>query len=103
MNHDRRPAGVTDGVLEDVDERALELGAVGVDERQAGFERQLELAPADLLGRGPGDLLHRRPLTARSGGPRLEPGQVEELIDEARQPRGLGADDLGELVALLRV
>ena len=72
---------------------------------RSGVDRELEPlgAGAGRLGGGAQDLLDRRPVAPRLGGPRLESGEVEELVDEQREPLALGADARGELAPVLLV
>jgi hypothetical protein len=74
-------ARVAARVLEQVREHALELGGVRGDERQLAVERQVDLA-ADGVGGRAHDLLDRAPVAARLGGARLEPREVEQLLDQ---------------------
>ena len=82
------------GVLEQVRERALELGGVGAHRRQVAVDRDLERAVRQLRSSiaAPHDLLDRAPLGARLGGVGLQPREVEQVVDQAREPGRLLGD-----------
>ena len=89
-DRDRVAARVPDRVLEQVRERALELGGVGAHEREVAVEREREVA------RRPVDARRSRLRTTSSiatqsrrgsAAPASQPREVEQLVDEPRQPR----------------
>ena len=96
----RAAAPVAAGVVEQVRERALELAGVGLDERQVGLD----------LARGPRarpgaatrsadsitSSIEHQSSRGRSAG--LELGEVEQVVDEPGQARGLRADDRRQLL-----
>ena len=65
------------------------------DERQVAVEREREvgLRPVEALDRAADHLVERHPVAPRLGRAGLEPGEVEQLVDEPRQPPRLGRDD----------
>ena len=90
------------GVLQQVGERALELRGVGADRRQVGVDRDLEgvARKVEVVDRGPDDLLDRAPLRVGLGGVGFQAREVEQVVDQAREPARLDADGLGELAPL---
>ena len=97
-------ARVAARVLEQVRERALELRGVGAHQRQVVVEREVEGArrQVEVVDGGADHLLQRAPRAVRLGGLRLEPREVEQVVDEAREARRLRADVGHELVVLRR-
>ena len=82
-----QPARVAHGVLEQVRERALELGGVGPDRRHVGIDGEPHVATGrrQPLAGGVRRRPRARPSPARLGAPGLEPRQVEQLVDERRE------------------
>ena len=64
-------------------------------------ERRLGREP-EVVDRGVDDLLDRAPLRPRLGGAALEPREVEQVVDQPRQPRALRRDHAAELAPLRR-
>ena len=60
-------------------------------------------AGAGVLGRGAQDLVDRAPVRPRLDRVRLEPREVEQLLDQPRQPLGLLRDAGGELAPVVVV
>ena len=102
-DQDRLALAVDDGVLEQVGEGALELGRVGAERRQLGVERQPHrlAAGADRVPRRLQQPRQIDRLAARLGVPGLQPRDVEQVLDQAREPLALLDHRLAQLVALL--
>ena len=90
---DRLARRVARGVLEQVRERALELRGVGEDQRQVAVDREL-----DALGATPADVTASRSSSSiehqsrrGSARARLQARELEQLVDQAREPRALRA------------
>ena len=87
------PPRVALRVLDQVREHALELGGVGLHQRQVAVERRPRRAPraVGVLERAVDDLLDRAPVAPRLGLARLQAREVEQLVDQppraARPPR----------------
>ena len=101
---DRLPGAVAAGVLEQVRERALELRGVREDQREVAVDRE-----PDPVGGQPGvgdrlaqQLLDRGPVAPRLGRAGLQPRQLDQLVDDPRQPGALARDAGRELGPLLR-
>ena len=77
---------------------------VGEDQRQVAVDGELHAAPpgrpAD-VDRLAQHLLDRAPVAARLGRARLQPRELEQLVDQAREPRALGSHAGRELAPLL--
>ena len=101
----RLVVAVAQRVLDQVRERAPQLAGVGAHQRQVGARSTA--APrsrrAGVLDRGADHLLERAPVLARLGGARLQPREVEQLVDEPRQPPALVRDRVGQLEPVLGV
>ena len=99
----RMPARVAPCVLEHVHERALHLHRIDAHERQLFVDRQAELlgARAQLGERRADQLLDRSPVAARLRRAGFQAREVEQVVDESREPLGLLADHRRELALLL--
>ena len=96
-------AGVARGVLEQVREGALELRRVGAHERQVGLDRDVERARRQARGRRstPRSTSSSEHHSGRgSAASRLQAREIEQVLDEARQPLRLLLDAARELAAL---
>ncbi len=85
----RLVAGVADRVLDHVRERPLELGRVGLEQRQVGLDRDVERRRgrrSTLRDRGLDQLLGRGPVGARVQLAGLQAREVEQVVDQAREP-----------------
>ena len=99
----RLAVGVAQGVLDQVREDALELRGVGEQRRRLGVHRQLH-APGGrrqrVLG-GEQHLLDRDGFAPRLHTPGLQAREVEQLVDQRRQPLALLDHSGAHLVAFL--
>src|SRR4029453_18133577 len=87
LHTDRRLPRETGRVVEHVCERALDLGGIGPQRREVVGKEDIEAAGglrngADSLVQ---DLVDREPLAPRLQVAGLQPGQIEKVLDEARE------------------
>jgi hypothetical protein len=99
---DGMPARVARGVLQDVREGTLELRRVRAHEGQVALDRDVERArrQGEVVDRRLQHLVDRARLGARLGGVGLQAREIEQVLDEARQPLRLLLDAARELAAL---
>ena len=85
------PGAVAQRVLDQVRKCPLELNRVGVERGQVAVEVQPNARGIGLVGYGRSqDLIQRARREVRLRGARLQLGEMQELVDQAREAGGLG-------------
>ena len=105
--HRRAVGRELDRVLDQVGEHALELGGVGLHQRQVARAARAR-SDARRAARAPGPRrstttsLQVAPVGARVDRAGLDPREVEQVVDQPREPRGLGLDHRDQGLAVAR-